>query len=122
MGFTFQPRLMKLKDGAYLACFLPAISQKAAKKIRAEINSWSWLRWVQSEVKEIIRHSQSKLRGWMEYYGKFGLGRLKHVLFHFDQKLTRWAMRKYKSLKTKWQAVKRVMAFRRRNPVLLPHW
>jgi RNA-directed DNA polymerase len=88
LGFTFQPRLTKLKDGVYLVCFLPAISQKAAKKIRTEINSWSWLHWVQGEVKEIIRHSQSKLRGWMEYYGKFGLGRLKHVLFHFDQKLT----------------------------------
>jgi hypothetical protein len=31
-------------------------------------------------------------------------------------------MRKYKSLKTKWQAVKRVMAFKRKNPALLPHW
>ena len=122
LGFRFQPRLTKLQEGALVICFLPAISPKAAKRIREEINSWPWLRWVQGEVREIIRHSQSKLRGWMEYYGKFGLGRIKHVLFHFDQKLTRWAMRKYKSLKTRWQAVKRVMAFQSRNPRLMPHW
>jgi RNA-directed DNA polymerase len=59
---------------------------------------------------------------YVRFFNRPSAGRLKHVLFHFDQKLTRWAMRKYKSLKTKWQAVKRVMAFKRKNPALLPHW
>jgi group II intron reverse transcriptase/maturase len=122
LGFTFRPRLTKLRNGVFLVCFLPAISPTAAKRIRTEINSWSWRAWIQDEVWDIIRFSQSKLRGWMEYYGKFGRSAVSHVLFHFDQKLSDWAKRKYHSIKTKAQAVRRVMACQRRNPKLLAHW
>jgi group II intron reverse transcriptase/maturase len=122
LGFAFRPRLIKTSKGKHLVCFLPAISQKAAKRIRTEINEWPWLKWQQGEIKEIIRYSQSKLRGWMEYYGKFGRSVIANVLFHFDMKLSRWAKRKFKKLKTLIQAAKRVNAFRRRNRRLLAHW
>lgn len=122
LGFTFRPRLIKTRQGKKMVCFLPAISQKAAKRIRTEINRWSWLKWQQGDIKDIIRFSQSKLRGWMEYYGKFGRSAIANVLFHFDMKLSRWAKRKYKRLKTLIQAAKRVNAFRRRNRRLLAHW
>ncbi len=122
LGFTFRPRLSKLKSGTLLVCFLPAMSQKAAKRIRSEINAWSWLDWVQCEIKDIIRYSQSKLRGWMAYYGQFGRGLTKHVLFHFDQKLNAWSRRKYKSLNTEKRAMQKVKAFRSRNPKLVAHW
>lgn len=122
LGFTFRPRLIKTRQGKQLVCFLPAISQKAAKRIRTAINGWTWLKWQQGDIKDIIRFSQSKLRGWMEYYGRFGRGAIANVLFHFDMKLSRWAKRKYKKLKTLIQAAKRVNLFRRRNRKLLAHW
>ena len=122
LGFTFKPRLTKMRTGQLLVCFLLAISQKAGKRIRDAINAWSWSAWIQKEIKDIIRYSHSKLRGWMAYYEKFGQGRIKHILFHFDQKLSRWAERKYKSLKSKAQAIKRLNAFKQRNPKLLAHW
>ncbi|MBW2596861.1 MAG: group II intron reverse transcriptase/maturase [Deltaproteobacteria bacterium] len=122
LGFTFRPRLTKTRQGRRLVCFLPAISQKAAKRIRTEINEWPWLKWQQSDISEIIWYSQSKLRGWMEYYGKFGRGVIANILFHFDLRLSRWAKRKYKKLKTLIQAAKRVNGFRKRNRRLLAHW
>jgi len=122
LGFTFRPRLTKLNNGLYLVCFLPAISRKAAKRIRTEINSWTWQKWQQCEISVIIRHSQSKLRGWMNYYGKNGLKAINNVLFHFDKRLSRWAKHKYKKLKTLMQAARRVNAFRHRNPKLFAHW
>jgi group II intron reverse transcriptase/maturase len=122
LGFTFRPRLIRNRQGKRLVCFLPAVSQKAAKRIRTEINGWSWLKWVQSDIKGIILFSRSRLRGWMEYYGKFGHGTIANILFHFDKKLSRWALRKYKKLKTLMQAAKRVNAFRKRNRRLLAHW
>jgi group II intron reverse transcriptase/maturase len=122
LGFTFRPRLTKCRDGILLVCFLPAISQKSAKKIRAEINSWPWLGWTQGEIKHIIAYSRSKLNGWMAYYGKYGRNTLIFVLFHFDKKLSYWAKRKYKKLKTKAQAIRRVNAFKLRNPRLIAHW
>ena len=122
LGFTFRPRLTKCRDGILLVCFLPAVSRKAAQRIRDEINSWPWLKWTQGGVKSIIVYSRSKLRGWMAYYGKYGRGVISHVLFHFDKKLSRWAKRKYKNIKGITQAVKRVNAFKSRNPRLLAHW
>ena len=122
LGFTFRPRLTKCRDGILLVCFLPAVSRKAAQRIRDEINSWPWLKWTQGGIKSIIVYSRSKLRGWMAYYGKYGRSVISHVLFHFDKKLSRWAKRKYKKIKGITQAVKRVNAFKSRNPRLLAHW
>ncbi len=122
LGFTFRPRLTKCRDGILLVCFLPAVSRKAAQRIRDEINSWPWLKWTQCGVKSIIVYSRSKLRGWMAYYGKYGRSVISQVLFHFDKKLSRWAKRKYKKIKDITQAVKRVNAFKSRNPRLLAHW
>jgi len=122
LGFTFRPRLTKCRDGILLVCFLPAMSRKAASKIRSEINSWPWLKWTQGGIKEVIAYSRSKIRGWMEYYGKYGRGVTNHVLFHFDKKLTCWAKRKYKKLKSTAQAMRRVSVFKSRNPRLFAHW
>ena len=99
-----------------------SVSRKAAQRIRDEINSWPWLKWTQGGINSIIVYSRSKLRGWMAYYGKYGRSVISHVLFHFDKKLSRWAKRKYKKIKGITQAVKRVNAFKSRNPRLLAHW
>ncbi len=122
LGFTFRPRLVKTRKGPYRVCFLPAISQKAAKRIRSSINEWPWQKWQQCDIAVIIRYSRNKLRGWMNYYGEQGKAEIANILFHFDKKLSRWALRKYKKVRTLIQAAKRVNAFRRRNRHLLAHW
>jgi RNA-directed DNA polymerase len=38
----------------------------------------------------------AKVQGWINYYGKFGIGELRRVLFHLDEHIIRWAQRKYK--------------------------
>ena len=40
LGYTFQPRQAKTRNGKLFMSFLPAISAKAAKKIRAAIRKW----------------------------------------------------------------------------------
>jgi len=122
LGFTFRPRKIRTRQGQRRLCFLPAISQKAAKRIRTAINEWPWMKWVQGNMKGILHFSHRKLRGWLAYYGKFGYAETLHVLFHFDKRLSRWAKRKYKKLITLNQAVKRVIAFKGRNKGLLAHW
>ncbi|NJO15704.1 MAG: hypothetical protein HC877_08140 [Thioploca sp.] len=122
LGFTFRPRQINSRDGHRLVGFVPAISRTAAKRIRTEMNSWTWRSWIPSEIHDILRFSRDKICGWVEYYGKFGMHSIKWVLLHFDKKLSRWAKRKYKSLKTYRQAARRVMAFQKRNAKLLAHW
>ena len=55
-------------------------------------------RWLQAPVQHpngSIEHPVNFEAGW---YGKFGQSLVKHVLFHFDQKLTWWAKRIYIAL------------------------
>jgi len=40
LGYTFRPRLSKNKKGKMFVNFTPAISQKAASRIKKEIRSW----------------------------------------------------------------------------------
>ncbi|MCK4840922.1 MAG: group II intron reverse transcriptase/maturase [Methylococcales bacterium] len=122
LGFTFRPRLGRTKKGKYVVGFTPAISQKAAKRIRTEITSWSWQKWQQCDINIIIQHCQSKLRGWMNYYSVYGRKAIVYVLFHFDKRLSRWAMHKYKKINSIAQAASRVQLFRSRNINLFAHW
>jgi group II intron reverse transcriptase/maturase len=122
LGFTFRPRLGRTKKGKYIVGFTPAISQKASKRIRTEITSWSWQKWQQCDIKIIIQHCQSKLRGWMNYYSVYGRKEIVYVLFHFDKRLSRWAMHKYKKINSIAQAARKVQAFRSRNINLFAHW
>jgi len=50
LGFTFRPRLTKMRTGQLLVCFIPAISQKVSKLIRDTINTWSWSTWFTEKI------------------------------------------------------------------------
>jgi len=82
--FTFKPRLIKTRTGKLL---VSTGNQSESQQYEMKLthgHGQHGFRW-----KDIIRFSHSKLQGWMAYYGKFGQGMIKCVLFHFDQKLTR---------------------------------
>ncbi len=122
LGYTFRPRWIKTRQGYQGLLFIAAVSQKSAKRIRQEINRWPWKYWRQKELTDIRKYCQSRLRGWLTYYGLFGKSIIRNVLFHFDKRLSRWAKAKYKQLKTLMQAARRINRARRMNPVWFPHW
>jgi len=122
LGYTFRPRWIKTRQGYQGLLFIAAVSQKSAKRIRQEINRWPWKYWRQKELTDIRKYCQSRLRGWLTYYGLFGKSIIRNVLFHFDKRLSRWAKAKYKQLKTLMQAARRINRSRRMNPDWFPHW
>lgn len=123
LGFTFKPRKVKNRYGRLMLSFQPAVSGKAAKRIREDINSWPWNYWLQrDDTKCVVKLSQSKLRGWMTYYGRFCRWEIIDILRHFDKRLSRWLKRKLKKLKTISQAMKRVVQMRLEYPRLFAHW
>lgn len=122
LGYTFKPRWIKTRAGRQGLYFLAAVSQKSAKRIRQEINSWPWKYWCQKELADIHSYSNNRLRGWMNYYSVFGASIIRNVLFHFDKRLSRWGKAKYKKLKTLMQAARRVNLIRKENPRWFPHW
>lgn len=122
LGYTFRPRLIRNRWGQKKVYFTAAISQKAARVIRQQINEWPWRRWQQKQLGAFARFCQSRLQGWMQYYGLFGPSYIREVLFHFDLRLSRWALGKYRKLRGLLQAARRVNKLRQLQPAMFAHW
>ena len=122
LGFTFQPRQARRKDGVRFTSFLPAISKDALKKISAEIRSWRLHRWVNSDGREIAKLINPKIRGWMGYYGAFYISKLYPVLRRINTYLMRWVMNKYKNRSTWRKATRMLMEAAERRPRYFAHW
>lgn len=122
LGHTFKPRLVKSRQGKFFVGFTPGISGKKAKGIKGKIKNWSIFRNSQANLNAIAYYSRARLQGWKNYYGKYGRAELKRVLFFLNEELVRWAKRKYKRLKTKAQAVRWIISYRKREPRLFVHW
>ena len=123
LGFTFKPR--KASGRGELFCgFLPAISGKAAKAIRATVRRWRRAVWHTNwSLEDIARFINPRVRGWVNYYGQFYRSELVSVLRCLEQSLGRWARRKYKRLKGhKRGAIHWLGKIARREPRLFVHW
>jgi RNA-directed DNA polymerase len=123
LGYTFRPRLVKSRYGNFFVCFLPAISNKAAKSIRDEMRKWRIHRWSDKSLEDLSKMINLKLRGWVNYYAKFfksGMYRTLHIL---NRMIIKWAMRKFKYLRgCQRRATHWLGRVAQRNPKLFAHW
>lgn len=95
LGYTFQPRRAMNRQGKRFASFLPAISSKAAKRIRATLRGWRRLPTSQ-RLEEVARVINPVVRGWVHYYGRYYRSRCLAVLRQVNLTLAAWVRRKYK--------------------------
>ena len=97
LGYTFRPRRAKNRHGKLFISFLPGVSNKAAKSIRATIRSWRLgaTRSNQS-LEELARFVNPFVRGWVNYYGRFYRSALTPVLRELERSLVYWVRRKFK--------------------------
>jgi RNA-directed DNA polymerase len=122
LGFTFQPRMARPKDGELFLSFLPAISKRAATTARRAMRDWGLQRRSERSLEELARMYGAKLRGWIEYYGSYGKWRLSKVFNALNNRLVRWAQRKYKRFRLCGETLKWLRRTAKRNPALFPHW
>lgn len=100
LGYCFKPRNCEDKNGHLFLGFTPSISAKSSKHIRDEIRKLVIHRRTSTELPKIAQLLESKLRGWIHYYGKFrpsGIGNL--LQYWLNQRLGHWAKNKYKTCK-----------------------
>jgi len=57
-------------------------------------------------IEEIASLLNPKLRGWINYYGKFRKARLKHFLHNLNVRLLKWIRNKYKRFRNRIKAAK----------------
>ena len=123
-GYTFRPRRAKNHRGKMFVSFLPAVSNKAAHRIRATIRSWRLgaTRNNQS-LEEIAKFVNPYVRGWVNYYGRFYKSALTPVLRCLERSLVYWARRKFKRLRRhQRQAVHWLGRVSCREPDLFEMW
>ncbi|MDA7632513.1 group II intron reverse transcriptase/maturase [bacterium] len=124
LGYTFRPRRAKNHRGKFFVSFLPAISEKAAKGVRATIRSWRLgaSRNNQS-LEELARFTNPYVRGWVNYYGRYYRSALAPILRHLERALVYWVRRKFKRYECHHRrAVYWLGRVARREPELLEMW
>jgi RNA-directed DNA polymerase len=123
LGFTFRPRKARNKHGCYFTNFLPAVSKIALKRMRQKVRSWRLLRRTPATLAELAQQYNPTIRGWMNYFEAFYRTAMQELYEYLDQKLMRWARRKYKTLKQHQQrSVDWFYKMRTESPKLFVYW
>lgn len=123
LGYEFRPRIARNRRGKNFVAFLPAISPKASKAIRKEMRSWHLQRRSEKSIEDLARMFESKLTGWINYYGRFYPSKLHSVFHGLDHAIARWACRKYKRLRGhRARAYRWLQCLRVSAPDLWAHW
>lgn len=121
LGFSYQPRGRKSKiDGKLFMAFTAEISKTSQKKIGDVIRSAKIWRYTQIEISEIAKDFNPKIRGWINYYGKYSKRSLRSLMMRIEMKLIRWIGKKYKIGYRK--SVKRLTMIKQETPKLFNHW
>ena len=123
LGFAFRPRQAVNPNGDRFTSFLPGASPEACKRMRGVIKSGNMQRQTPADIEELSRLYNPVLAGWWNYYGSFQPTEMRKVYELVDQKLARWARRKYKPLaRHKRRSVYWLGRLAHRKPELFTHW
>ena len=97
LGFGFQPRSAKSKrDGKMYLSYYPVISKESRQRIILEIRKTNLHRRSEKAIEEIAAMLNPKLRGWINYYGKYGRKAFNDVMRKLDNRLGWYLMKKHK--------------------------
>jgi len=123
LGYTFRPRRSKNRWGKCFINFSPAVSNKAAKKMRQTMRRWRLHLRSDKSLEDLARMWNPVLRGWIQYYGRFYKSALNSVFRHLNRTLARWAGRKFKKLRRHRRRAEHWLGrVARREPRLFVHW
>jgi group II intron reverse transcriptase/maturase len=121
LGFSFQPRARKsnINDKLYTA-FTAEISQTNQKKLRGVIREIKEFKNTTLEITDIADSLNSKLRGWINYYGVYSKRSLRVTLSHVEWRLLKWVRKKYR---LGWRkAAGKLAIIKEQYPKLFYHW
>lgn len=123
LGYTFQPRKAESAKKQYFLSFLPAISNKAKKKIGEIMRSWWKTSRTDKSIKELADWYNPIIQGWINYYGKFYKTSIYGLLERLNMRLVVWVTKKYKGFRGRRTRAKQWLGrFAKANPNLFAHW
>jgi group II intron reverse transcriptase/maturase len=122
LGYTFRPRGAKNKYGKCFVNFLPAITEKAKKRIREEVRRWKLQIRTYKSLNDLAYMFNKKIQGWINYYTRFYKSELYEVLRYINRCLIKWVRRKYKKKRSKRRAEYWLGNIAKRDRKLFAHW
>jgi RNA-directed DNA polymerase len=123
LGYGFRVRRLRTKRGDYFFGFNPAVSDEAAKQIRAQIRRWRLHVRSDTTLEQLAREINPVVRGWINYFGRFHPSALLFSLNRINDYLVRWLVRKYKRFKRKRARAREALRQHARLfPGLFAHW
>lgn len=123
LGYTFRPRRSKNRWGKHFINFTPAISNKSKRTIRQEVRNWKLQLKAEKDLEDLSKMFNSKIIGWINFYGKFYKSEMYSTLRHINKALIMWARKKYKRLaRHKKRAEYFLGRIANQNPKFFKHW
>lgn len=122
LGFSYQPRKSKSKyeAGGYSA-FTAEISKENQKKIREVIKDTIQWRNTRMEMRDIAVKLNSKIRGWINYFGLYGKSALRRTMIYLDYRLIKWLGAKHKISGIR-KATNKLTNIMKEHPGMFYHW
>ena len=123
LGFTFRPRSAKSKHGRVFTSFLPAVSDAALKRMKDAVRGWRLNRQTSVKLADLAAQYNPTVRGWWNYYGAFYKTEMCRFFQYIDQKLERWARRKYQTLsRGRSRSAEWLSKMKEVFPTMFSHW
>jgi RNA-directed DNA polymerase len=122
LGYTFQPRPARGRDGTMFVGFQPAVSAEALKKMHEQVRRWRLHQRIGHDLDGLAETINPIVAGWMNYYGRFYRSKLYPLLQRINTYLMRWAGKKYKRLRGYRRFTKWWFGVLDREPELFTHW
>jgi group II intron reverse transcriptase/maturase len=123
LGYSFQPRRSKSYKGTseYYLAYTAEISKdnqtEIKEAIREAVNWWD----TSIQIEAIAGKLNSKLRGWIYYFGAYSKRALRRTLGVLESRLVKWVRNKYKITSIR-KANAKLMEIRKERPRLFYHW
>jgi group II intron reverse transcriptase/maturase len=122
LGYDFKPRTTKSKStGKKFVGYMAAIGKTAKKKIADTLKKMELHRRTGTTIEAIANGVNPKVRGWINYYGKFNATALWQTFAQLNRRIIKWWMKKYK-IRSINKTVEQLKAFEKQNPKLFVHW
>jgi group II intron reverse transcriptase/maturase len=96
LGFSFQPRTASNHGKELFLSYDCAISRKSENKIVEVFRKLKFHQWTSYDLSQIAQVLNPKIRGWINYYGKFKMRKLSRIFMILNERLVRWAVNKYR--------------------------
>jgi group II intron reverse transcriptase/maturase len=123
LSYTFRPRAAtdKFDRNKLIVLFNGAISKAAKTSIRQSVRKVLNPQWTNGTLDAFAKVLNPKIRGWINYYGKFFKSRMIRIFDYLDYLMQRWLANKYR-ITSKAETLAKLRRIKEETPGLFYHW